>query len=151
MNNDQLSSALLGLGGLLICGHSVTYTLGSLAAPESGMMPFLAGAAIFLFSAIGFLNATLRRWKGQRWDPVLHGRRWQNCLVTLGALAGFLLILKPMGFFVSTALFVGFLLRAIVPQRWSVVIGGGVLTAAASHLVFQTWLKAQLPAGPFGI
>ena len=49
LNTDQWSSALLSLGGLLISGHSVTYTLGSLAAPESGMMPFLSGAAICLF------------------------------------------------------------------------------------------------------
>jgi putative tricarboxylic transport membrane protein len=151
LNNDQWSSALLFLSGLLISGHSVTYTLGSMAAPESGMMPFLSGAAICLFSAIGFLYATARRWKGERWAPVFQGLRWSNCLITMGALAGFLLLLKPLGFFLATALFVGFLFRAIVPQRWPVVIGGAVLTAAAAYLVFEVWLKAQLPAGPFGI
>ena len=151
MNNDQASSALLFLAGLLISGHSLTYALGSLAAPESGMMPFLAGAAISFFSAIGFLSATLQRRNGLQWEPAFRGLRWRNCLVTLAALAGFLFLLNLLGFFISTALFIGFLLRAIVPQRWPVVIGGGILTAAASYLVFEVWLKAQLPAGPFGI
>jgi hypothetical protein len=32
-----------------------------------------------------------------------------------------------------------------------VVIACSILTAAASYLIFEVWLKAQLPKGPLGI
>jgi hypothetical protein len=72
-------------------------------------------------------------------------------VLTLGALLALLLLMKPLGFTLATVLFVGFLLRAIVPQRWPVVILVTLLTAAISFLVFEVWLQAQLPRGPWGI
>jgi hypothetical protein len=114
-------------------------------------MPFLAGVAICFFSAIGFIHSTLRRRKGERWAPVLQGFSWKNAMIILISLLAYALLLFPLGFVFTTTLFIAFLLRAIVPQRWSVVIACSVLTAAASYLIFEVWLKAQLPKGPLGI
>jgi len=150
LNHDQASSALFFLVGLLIALHSVSYALGTLAAPESGLMPFLAGAAIAVFAAIGFVHATLRRRAGEGWAPLLRAVRWERCLLTLLALAGFVLLLPAVGFLLDTGLFIGFLLRAIVPQRWPVVLLGAVFSAGGAYLVFQVWLQAQLPPGPLG-
>jgi hypothetical protein len=140
LNRDQVSSGLFLVAGCLICAFSLPYKLGTPAAPESGLMPFLSGAAICLLAAIGFGAATLRRLRGERWKAVLRGR----------ALA-FVLLLRPLGFLLTTALFIAFLLRAIVPQRWPLVVAVSVLTAAFAYLVFEVWLKAQLPTGLLGI
>ena len=115
------------------------------------MMPFLSGAAITLLAAIGFVHATMRRRRGERWLPLLPDVLWKKTLLTLGALVGFLFLLKPLGFFLDTVFFIAFLLRVIAPHRWAVVIGGAFLTAAASYIVFEIWLKAQLPQGLLGI
>jgi hypothetical protein len=151
LNNDQLSSSFFFLLGLSICLYSLSYQLGTLAAPESGMMPFLVGAAICLLAGIGLVDATRRKRQGEKWSPVLKGVVWKRTLLTAAGLGGFLYLLKPLGFFLCTALFIGYLFRVIVPHRWMVVIGGALLTAAASYLVFELWLKAQLPKGPLGI
>jgi putative tricarboxylic transport membrane protein len=82
---------------------------------------------------------------------VLQGVFWKNAMIILVSLLAYALLLFPLGFVITTTLFIAFLLRAIVPQRWSVVIACSILTAAASYLIFEVWLKAQLPRGPLGI
>jgi len=151
VNHDQLSGGLFFLLGCAISLYSLQYRLGTLAAPESGLMPFLSGAAIALLAALGFLLGTLRRLRGEGWRPLFRGVAWRRGLLTLGALLGYLLLQTRLGFTLTTVLFIGFLLRAIFPQRWSVVIVTAVLTAAIAYLVFEVWLQAQLPMGPFGI
>jgi len=151
LNHDQLSSGLFFLFGCLICFYSLSYKLGSLAAPESGLMPFLSGATICLLAAIGFVAGTLRRMRGEFWRPVVKGHSWQRALLTASALLAFLFLQKPLGFFLATILFIGFLLRAIFPQRWPVVATVSILTATFAYLLFEIWLQAQLPKGPLGI
>ena len=151
MNHDQLSSLLFFLAGLAVCLFSLPYRLGTLAAPQSGLMPFLSGAAMCGLALVGFVSGTLQRRRGVGWRPVLRGAAWRRSLLTLLALLGWVVLLKPLGFLLTTVLFVGFLLAAILPQRWSVVVSVALLTALLSYLIFQTWLQAQLPVGPLGM
>ena len=151
MNNDQLSGAVWFGLGLAVCLGSLQYKLGTPAAPGTGFMPFLTGLAICSFSGIGLIHATLRKKQGEGWAPVLRGVTWKNAMIILVSLLAYALLLFPLGFVITTTLFIAFLLRAIVPQRWSVVIACSILTAAASYLIFEVWLKAQLPKGPLGI
>ena len=151
MNNDQASSAVLFLIGSAICLGALRYRLGTFAQPDSGFVPFLAGAGICLFCAIGFIQATVLRRGGQGWTPPFSGFFWGKMLVVVAALAAYVLLLKPMGFLLCTALFVGFLLRAIEPQRWPIVVSIAVVTALACYGVFEIWLQAQLPKGFLGV
>ncbi len=151
MNSDQLSSTVWFILGLAVCLGSLQYKLGTPASPGTGFMPFLAGAAICFFSGIGLIHSTLRRRQGEGWTSVLRGVFWKNALIILISLLAYALLLVPLGFVITTTLFIAFLLRAIVPQRWPVVIACSILTAAISYLIFEIWLKAQLPKGPLGI
>ena len=151
MNNDQLSGTVWFILGLAVCLGSLQYKLGTPAAPGTGFMPFLSGLAICFFSGIGLIHSTLRRRQGEGWAPVLQGVFWKNAMIILVSLLVYALLLVPLGFVFTTTLFIAFVLRAIVPQRWSVVIACSILTAAASYLIFEVWLKAQLPKGLLGI
>ena len=151
MNRDQVITGLFFILGVLICLYSLPYKLGSLAAPEGGLMPFLSGAAMCFLALIGFAGATLRRQREERRSPLFKGHAWQRSLLTLGALLAFQFLMNPLGFALTTVLFIGFLLRAIVPQRWSVVVAVSLLTTLLSYMLFEVWLKAQLPKGPWGI
>jgi len=151
LNNDQLSSTVWFFLGLAICLGSLQYKMGTLASPSTGFMPFLTGTAICFFSGIGFIHATLRRRQGETWSSILQGAKWKNAMVILFSLLTYALLMVPLGFFLCTTLFIAFLLRVIAPQRWPVVILCSLLTAAASYLIFEVWLQAQLPKGPWGI
>ena len=80
----------------------------------------------------------------------MRGLKWKKSLIVLLSLLAYVLLLKPFGFLVVTTLFVGFLLAAVEPQRWYVVISGAIGTAIGTYGIFEVWLKAQLPKGPFG-
>jgi putative tricarboxylic transport membrane protein len=151
LNNDQWSSAAWFFLGLAVCLASLQYKMGTFASPGTGFMPFLTGAAICFFSGVGFIHATLRRKKGEVRVLLLEGVKWKNAMLILVSLLAYSLLMVPLGFLVCTTLFIAFLLRAIVPQRWPVVVSCALLTAAASYLIFEVWLKAQLPRGPWGI
>jgi putative tricarboxylic transport membrane protein len=76
---------------------------------------------------------------------------WKSLLVILGVLFGYALFLDFLGFLVSTFLLLVMLFRLVEPQRWVVAIGGSALASIASYIVFEVWLKTQLPKGIFGI
>jgi putative tricarboxylic transport membrane protein len=149
-NNDQASSFLWFVFGAIISMVSIRYNLGTLDSPGTGFLPFLAGLAISFFSMIGLVHSTLKLRKGEGWKPVMKGVTREKSLIVLGALFAFALLLKPLGFSLCAALFIGFLLRAVQPQSWLIVTAGGILTAIGTYGIFEIWLQAQLPKGPWG-
>ncbi len=60
------------------------------------------------------------------------------------------LLIEKVGFLVSTFLLIFWLLRFVDPRSWLTSLIGGGLTSILSYLLFETWLKAQLPRGIFG-
>ncbi len=150
MNNDQVSSGIWVFIGLTICLASLQYKLGTLSSPGSGFLPFLSGSVIGFLSIVGFIHATIRKNRGEVWDSFLKAVRWEKALIIIISLFAYGLLLGPIGFFLCTLLFIGFLLRVIVPQRWLLVIGGSLLITVASYVVFEVLLKAQMPKGFLG-
>jgi hypothetical protein len=151
LNNDQASSGAFFFLGLAIALGAVRYKLGTFSAPDSGLMPFLVGSAISFLAAIGFILSTRERRRGAGWVPLLKRVRWKRVWLVLAAMTGYILLVKTLGFLICTALFIGFLLKAVVPQRWSTVFAVALITALVSYGIFEIWLKAQLPRGILGI
>ena len=58
--------------------------------------------------------------------------------------------LEPLGFVLTTFLFLVFLLTVVEPRRRTAALAIAAATAGACHLVFKAWLDVQLPAGPWG-
>ena len=150
LNNDQVSTIIWFACGGLIAWASIGYGLGTLASPGSGFITFLAGLGICFFSFIGLADATLKGRKGAKWQPVMKNLDWGRAFRVLVALIAYALLLPRLGFITCTAIFVGFMLRAVKPQRWPVVFAGGVLAALGTYGIFELWLKAQLPKGFLG-
>jgi hypothetical protein len=150
LNNDQVSTALWFACGAAIAWGSVLLGLGTLASPGSGFITFLAGMGICFFSFIGMMDAILRSRKGERWRPVMKGLAWGKAFLVMGAMTAYALLLSRLGFILCTALFVGFMLKVVKPQSWPVVVAGAVLASLGTYAIFELWLQAQLPSGPFG-
>ena len=149
-NNDQVSGAIWIAVGIAVALGSLRYGLGPLESPGTGFLPFLAGCAIASLALIGLIQSTLKRRKGTGWTPIFRGVLWKKPLLVMAALFGYALLMKPLGFLLCTVLFIGFLLRAVEPQRWPVVVLGAIGTALGAFAIFNVWLKTQLPQGPWG-
>jgi hypothetical protein len=77
--------------------------------------------------------------------------RWGKWGLTLAGLLGYALLLEPLGFILCTLIFMIVLLAFVEPQRWFLVLLVSIATTTASYLIFQLWLKSQLPSGFLGI
>ena len=149
-NNEQVSSGVWFVIGLIIVIASIHMDIGSLLAPAAGFMPLLAGLAMCLFSLVGLLHGTFEKKRGVGWKPVLRDLQWGKSLIVLAALVAYACLLNKIGFLLGTLIFLAVLFRAVRPQKWLVVILGSILITAFSVLIFAVWLKSPLPQGPWG-
>ena len=152
MNKDKWSS-LFWLGtGLLICMGAVRLSLGTPRNPGPGFVPFLAGAILTVLALIVYLQSRRASSPAKETTPLWTDRKkGLKMVLTVNALLAYAVGMEYLGFLVSTIFFIGFLLRAIEPKRWSVVILASLLTAVLSYCIFELWLQSQLPKGPFQI
>jgi hypothetical protein len=135
-----------GIAGIV---EARTLPFGGVTRPGPGLFPMCLAIALTLVAA-GILASSLRG----RTDGAAAGGTSRGGLAraaaTLAALFVYTAALEPLGFGLSTFLLIAFLFRAIEPQRWSIALGGAVLTVVASHILFRVWLGVRLPLGPWG-
>ncbi|MEO0247996.1 MAG: tripartite tricarboxylate transporter TctB family protein [candidate division WOR-3 bacterium] len=140
------TSLFLFLFSVFICVESYRMDVGTLSRPGPGLFPFLSGAALAMLSIAGLLARVVREE-----EPGAPGRAGKyKVLLVLCSLLAYGVLLERAGFLVTTFCLLLFLLRVIVPQGWGRVFCAALLSTLASYLIFDIWLKAQLPRGFIG-
>jgi len=142
-------SSLVWLGVAIFIGiGSFWLSLGSFRNPGPGLVPFICGAILGILSLTVHLQA---RWS--RPPKELEKPFWKNkkrvwkVFLTFIALLAYAIGMEYLGFLVSTTILISFLLWAIEPQRWYVVIFGSLLTSLAAYTIFELLLSLPLPRG----
>src|SRR5699024_2811778 len=127
--------------GITIALMSVGLGLGSLERPGPGFWPFMVSAGTTLVAALATIRA----------EPVEITTNVQLKRVALlvAGLAGFLVLFEPVGFLLSAAILLFYLLRIISRTSWSQSFVIGVIGAAATYFVFSVALGVRLPTGPW--
>lgn len=146
---DQISSLVWLAMGVYICVESLRLPLGAWQDPGPGFLPLGSGIFLCIFACLAFSQAWMRD------EDKLHGswysrERWKKLVLILATLFGYALILNYLGFIASTFIFLLILFRFVEPQKWIVAIGGSALASIACYMVFELWLKTQLPRGILG-
>ena len=75
--------------------------------------------------------------------PDTGGRR--RIAAVFGALLVYVALLEPLGFLLSTALFVLFVVRVLGAWSWMTTAALTLAIALACHVVFKRWLGMPLP------
>jgi len=148
-NNDQRSSLFWLAAGLAIALYSGNYGLGSFSSPGPGFLPFLTGLAIAGLALVVFLQQLSSRSREKMTDLWRRGN-WPNVSMVMGALVLYTLLFQFLGFLLDTFWLIAFLLRVMEPMGWKKCLTGAVAASGGAYLVFQIWIKAQLPAGVLG-
>ena len=149
-NPDQPSSLFWLVVGIGIVFASLTYGFGSLQAPGAGFITFFAGAILILLSA-GLLVSSIRSQEPESGLRLLwKGLEARKVLYVLILLVIYALLLKHVGFLISTFVLLIFLFRVKANYHLLNVILMSFLVTAGSYLLFQVWLKVQLPKGILG-
>ncbi len=145
----KLSSFVWLSFAIFILVESIRLPLGSWRDPGAGFLPLWSGILLALLSLIDY-GQSRRKEDSPSEEPGVSGPRLKNLLWVVAALFGYSIFLEILGFLLTTFLLLLILLRAGEPQKWTVALGGSVTASLLSYVLFEVWLKTQLPKGIFG-
>ena len=149
-HRDRISSLISLVFSILVCvgSYRLPVGIGRLSDPGPGFFPFWAGVLMGILSFAAYMKAM--RTKGEDIGPWYSRERWKKVLFILAIITGYALVLEPLGFVLSTFLLLFTLLKVAEGQGWRLSVGGSLVVAAVSFVVFDHWLKLQLPKGFWG-
>ena len=149
-NTDQSSSLFWLVVAIGIVLLSLTYGVGNFHEPGPGFITFFAGAILIVLSlALFFSNFRDQADRSSLWS-LWAGLETGKVLYVILLLVAYIFLLKPVGFLISTFLLLVLLFRVKGSYRLKTVFLMSLLVTAGSYLVFEIWLKAQLPKGILG-
>ena len=125
------------------------YTYWNASGPGSGFLPLWLGVALAVLAAVLLVSAVRQPDPGPAWAPRGHGA--VRFLVVILATAAFIVVMPFLGMTLTTALFLGVLLKALEGRSWPTTLGVAVGMAAANWAVFVRWLGVPFPTGVFGL
>jgi hypothetical protein len=146
MTVDRVAGLALVLIGLLTMWESRVFPLGSLHRPGPAYMPVVLAALLILFGAAVFaMDARVRRLAEVGWPE------WRHALAIFGACAFAAWGLERLGYRLTMAAVMAFLLLVVERKGWALGLTLTVAMAWGSFFVFDTLLRVPLPRGPFGL
>jgi putative tricarboxylic transport membrane protein len=146
-NPDQTSGLFWLLAGTGVALTSLQYGFGTFVSPGAGFITFFAGTLLCLLSLI-LLISTWRKQKAQsRLGDLWKGLEVWKAIYVLGLLVLYALVLQTLGFLVSTFLLLTLLFRVKAQYALTRVVLLSFLISVWAYLLFDVWLKVQLPKG----
>lgn len=135
--------------GIFFSIYARSVEIGNWQEPGPGFLPFWAGI-IMTTMAGALLIGSWKRKGPARPSFFPQSDSWKRVFLTFLSLIAYNLVLMPLGFALTTFLFVGFLVRYIFPQSWARTLIVAALSAVAARLLFINFLETQLPKGFLG-
>jgi len=145
LRSDQVSGLVLLLVAVFVGWENRSYPLGTLQEPGPGYVPLLL--AIFL-GMMGLLVAL----RGTR-ALSMRNLKWPEfprAVVILLACAVAAYALERLGYRITIFAFLVFFLGVVERKKWYTTLILSAAFALLSYFLFDTLLKVQLPAGPWG-
>jgi putative tricarboxylic transport membrane protein len=149
-NPDRYSSLFLLIIGILVMIRSVAYGFGAFGQPGLGFITFLAGMVLSILSLALFVSSLRDPENRGRLKDLWAGLRVGRVLYVLLLLVAYALILRSVGFLIATFVLLCLLFRLEASYRLRSIIILSLLSSAASYVLFDVVLKAQLPKGILG-
>ena len=140
--------SLMGFS-VLIFFFCVRLGIGKPQSPGPGFMPLLAAVLLFClsFATIIVESRGAADDEGRKSSLGLKELTKPVCLVI--SLIGYAFLLNVLGYPVATFLLLFTLFSVTEPQQWRKNLLIAALVAVLSFLVFDKWLRVQLPDGIF--
>jgi len=147
-SRDTGSSLIFLILGLSFVAGGLRMGLGPLNAPGAGFFPAVIGGLFTLLSGTLFVRAVVAekpdREKANFWREE---RSWARVFLSLLSLVFFLAALNYLGYILTTALFILFLLKVVGKKGWKVSILIAIAASLGSYALFRMGLGVLLPRG----
>lgn len=141
---DRVAGGVLVLFAAVVLVESRTLPLGTLHHPGPAYMPVVLAVILLAFGAL--LIAF-----GARGETIggIDWRDWRHAVAILGSCAFCALALERIGYRISVAVSVLFLLAIVERKGLVFSLVTAVALAAGTFYLFNTVLKVPLPIGPY--
>lgn len=148
---NAIANFLIGIIGVVFLIASISLGLGTIWNPGPGLVPFMAAGFLILLSFGVALEDRIKK-KDVRGSIRIFDAKKRRKLAFLVVLSlfGYLLIMKLLGFRLSTFLLLILLFKIPEKQSWKVVITAALLTMAGTYVIFDYFLRINFPKGIFG-
>lgn len=147
---DQISSLVLlaGAGFVGIEAHRLAIWSG-VGIPGPGFLPLLLAIGLAVGAVGVFLEGTLAKTgDGAKWFP--DREPFLRLAVLLGCTVALVAAIEPLGMLLAVGLFLLVFLAIYLRGHWPailLIVGG---TPVCLYLIFERWLKFNLPRGFLG-
>jgi hypothetical protein len=121
--------------------------LGNLHQPGPGFIFFWTAIAMGALSIAVFVRAWAARKTGEPEGLIFGKENVPKIILVLLSLFLYAFFMEALGFIPITLLLFIFLLGMIERKRWGLTIFVSLVVTGISYLVFEIWLKSQLPKG----
>jgi len=144
---DQISGVFWLFFSVFISIESYRLGLGNLHQPGAGFIFFWTAVAMGVLSIAVFVRAWAGKKTGEPEGPIFGKENVLKIILVLLSLFLYAYFMETLGFIPITLLLFVFLLGMIEKKRWGLTIFVSVAVTGISYLVFEIWLKSQLPKG----
>jgi hypothetical protein len=146
MTVDRVAGVALVLIGVVTVWESRVFPLGTLQRPGPAYAPVVVAALLILFGVAVFaMGGRARRLAELGWGE------WRHAVAIFGACAFAAWGLERLGYRLTMAVVVLFLLMVVERKGWALGLALTVAMAWGSFFVFDTMLRVPLPRGLFGL
>ena len=126
--------------------------LGSFHEPGPGFVAFISGLFVSVIGLVmvlsEFFSKTPLR-SSAHFDETFQIASWTRLIYTLALLLIYGLLLNSLGYILTTFLVMWGLFCDLEKKRWFSGFFASTVTVALTYLVFEVWLRCQLPRGIF--
>ncbi len=122
--------------------------LGSLHKPGPGFLYFWTSIALGIMSVVILIRAWTKQLEPG--ETIFGKQNLSKIFLVLIAVFLYAFFMEFLGFIPITLLLFIYLLGVIEKKKWLFTIFVSVVVTAAAYLIFEIWLKSQLPKGILG-
>lgn len=145
---EILFTLFLAMVCIWVTVEGYNLSLGSLSEIGPGFLLFFEGIFLGLLCLISLQRLS----RGPRDSPpaFFSNQGFKGVVLTIGVTLIVAIFFETLGFIISAALFLVFVLRFVGEERWGRLLWVAGLTILFSYCIFSLILKMQLPLSPLG-
>jgi putative tricarboxylic transport membrane protein len=142
---DRISGIFWLVFAVVVIIESYRLGLGTLHQPGPGFLFFWAAIMLGIMALGILIRAGVN--KPSRESQILNLRKLNigKVILVLASLFLYSLLMEKLGFILTTVMLFIFLLGVVEKKKWLFTIFTSVIVTALTYVVFEIWLKSQLP------
>jgi putative tricarboxylic transport membrane protein len=147
---DRISGIFWLLFSALVIIESYRLGLGTLHQPGPGFLFFWASIALGIMALVVLIRAWISQKAGEPKISIFGTQNTRKIILVLISLFLYAILMETLGFILVTLLLFIFLLGIIEKKKWWFTVFVSVVVTVIAYLIFEIWLKSQLPKGLLG-